>query len=162
MRLNHFGASTVRTFATACQFARPTVRIRPVSQPSGTFTSRLSTVWSPSPPLDMTAAVAGPLRWWDLHPLERQLAPLHELSGSQAIHPVPLLRPRTPAESTIPHRDGLVDAAPALSTAKASAIVISGLPPGFSTCGLRFTGDVATARARLASGWLAGLCREGV
>ena len=57
---------------------------------------------------------------------------------------------------------GLVDAAPALSTAKASAFVISGLPRGFSTCCLRFTNDVATTHARLASGRLAGLCREGV
>jgi hypothetical protein len=40
-RGNHFGASTIRTLATACQFARPPARIRPVSQPSGTFTSRL-------------------------------------------------------------------------------------------------------------------------
>jgi hypothetical protein len=39
---------------------------------------------------------------------------------------------------------------------------ISRLPRGFSTCCLRFMGDVATAHARLASGWLAGLCREGV
>jgi len=39
---------------------------------------------------------------------------------------------------------------------------ISGLPRGFGTCCLRFTGDVATAHARLASGWLASLYREGV
>ena len=64
-------------FATACQFARPPVRIRPVSQPSGTFTSRLPAVRSPSPPLDITTAVAGPLRWWDSRPLERQLDSLH-------------------------------------------------------------------------------------
>ena len=39
---------------------------------------------------------------------------------------------------------------------------ISGLLRGFSTCCLRFMGDVATAHARLASGWLARLYREGV
>jgi hypothetical protein len=39
---------------------------------------------------------------------------------------------------------------------------ISGLPRGFSTCCLRFKNDVATIPARLASGWLARLCREGV
>ena len=39
---------------------------------------------------------------------------------------------------------------------------ISRLPRGLSTCCLRFMGDVATAHARLASGWLARLCREGV
>jgi hypothetical protein len=32
-----FGASAAHTFAPACQFARPPVRIRPVSWPSGTF-----------------------------------------------------------------------------------------------------------------------------
>ena len=36
-----------------------------------------------------------------------------DLSGSQAIHPVPLPRSKTPAEPTIPRHDGLVDAAPA-------------------------------------------------
>jgi hypothetical protein len=33
---------------------------------------------------------------------------------------------------------------------------------GFSTCCLRFKNGVAATPARLASGWLAGLCREGV
>ena len=45
-----------------------------------------------------------------------------DLPGFQAVHPVPLPRSRTPAESTIPHLFvGLVDAAPASRTAKASA-----------------------------------------
>ena len=45
-----------------------------------------------------------------------------DLPGSQVIHPVPLPRSRTPAESTIPRLFvGLVDAAPASRTAKASA-----------------------------------------
>jgi hypothetical protein len=39
---------------------------------------------------------------------------------------------------------------------------ISRPPRGFSTCCLRFKNDVATIPARLASGWLAGLCRERV
>jgi hypothetical protein len=43
-----------------------------------------------------------------------------------------------------------------------SVFLISRLPRGFSTCCLRFMGDVATAHARLASGWLADLYREGV
>jgi hypothetical protein len=155
-RGNHFGASTVRTFATACQFARPPVRIRPVSQPSGTFTSRLPAARSPSPPLDMTTAVAGPLCWRDSHPLERQLASLHNISGSQATHPVPLPRSKTPVEPTFLANNGSVDAAPASVTTKASALLISGLPRGFSTCCLRFKDGVATAtcktRFRLA-GW---------
>src|SRR6516225_12321782 len=46
-----------------------------------------------------------------------------DLPGSQAIHPVPLPRSATPAEPTIPRLlDGFVDAAPALPTAKASAV----------------------------------------
>ena len=39
---------------------------------------------------------------------------------------------------------------------------ISGLLRGFSTCCLRFKNGVATIHARLASGWLARLYREGV
>src|SRR5271169_4872131 len=39
---------------------------------------------------------------------------------------------------------------------------ISGLPRGFSTCCLRFKNGVATIHAKLASGWLARLYREGV
>ena len=45
-----------------------------------------------------------------------------DLPGFQAVHPMPLPRSRTPAESTIPRLFvGLVDAAPASQTAKASA-----------------------------------------
>ena len=47
------------------------------SQPSGTFTSRLSTVRSPSPLLDITTTATGLLCWRDSHPLEWQLASLH-------------------------------------------------------------------------------------
>src|SRR5882724_2728748 len=36
------------------------------------------------------------------------------------------------------------------------------LSRGFGTCCLRFKNDVATIHAKLASGWLAGLYREGV
>ena len=87
-----------------------------------------------------------------------------DLPGSQAIHPVPLPRSSTPAEPTIPRLfDGLVDAAPALPTAKASALMNFGAQSrGFSTRCLRFKSDVATTHAKLASGWLARLYREGV
>ena len=47
-------------------------------QPSGTFTSRLSTDRSPSPSLDITTTVTGLLCWRDSHPLEWQLASLHD------------------------------------------------------------------------------------
>jgi hypothetical protein len=63
--------------ATACQVARPPVRIRLDRQPSGTFTSRLSTDRSPSPLLDITTTATGLLCWRDSHPLEWQLASLH-------------------------------------------------------------------------------------
>ena len=43
----------------------------------GTFTSRLSTDRSPSPPLDITTTATGLLCWRDSHPLEWQLASLH-------------------------------------------------------------------------------------
>src|SRR6516165_3915860 len=72
-----FEASTVHTFATACQFARRPVRIWPVSQPTAPFTSKLSTGQSPFPLLDMTTTSTGLLCWWDSHPLEWQLASLH-------------------------------------------------------------------------------------
>jgi hypothetical protein len=87
-----------------------------------------------------------------------------DLPGSQAIHPVPLPRSSTPAEPTIPRLfDGSVDAAPALPTAKASALMNFGAQSrGLGTRCLRFKNDVATIPARLASGWLAHLCREGV
>ena len=43
-----------------------------------------------------------------------------------------------------------------------SVLTISGLSRGFSTCCLRFKNGVATTHAKLASGWLARLYREGV
>jgi hypothetical protein len=49
--------------ATACQVARPPVRIRLVSQPTGAFTSRLSAGRSPFPLLGMTTTVTGLLVW---------------------------------------------------------------------------------------------------
>ena len=48
-------------------------------QPSGTFTSRLSTDWSPSPLLDITTTATGLLCWRDSHPLEWQLALLWQI-----------------------------------------------------------------------------------
>jgi len=41
-------------------------------------------------------------------------------------------------------------------------LAISGLSRGFSTCCLRFKSGVAITPAKLASGWLARLYREGV
>src|SRR4051812_46675163 len=86
-----------------------------------------------------------------------------DLTGSQAIHPVPLPCSKTPAESVVPHQSGPTDAAPRAQHDEGfSGHMISRLPQGFSTRCLRFARDVAAARARLASGWLVGLCRERV
>src|SRR5665811_1771944 len=57
-------------------------------QPSGTFTSRLSTDRSPSPLLDITTTETGLLCWRDSHPLEWQLASLH--GHSLPIHSAPM------------------------------------------------------------------------
>jgi hypothetical protein len=65
------------TYATACQVARPLYGSDRIAQPSGTFTSRLSTDWSPSPLLDITTTATGLLYWRDSHPLGWQLASLH-------------------------------------------------------------------------------------
>ncbi len=64
--------------ATACQVACPPTDLTGIlPQPPGTFTSRLSTDWSPSPLLDITTTATGPFCWRDSHPLEWQLASLH-------------------------------------------------------------------------------------
>ena len=56
------------------------------AQPSGTFTSRLSTARSPSPLLDITTTATGLLCWRDSNPLEWQLASLH--GHSRPVNPV--------------------------------------------------------------------------
>jgi hypothetical protein len=58
-----------------------------------------------------------------------------DLSGLQAILPVPLLRSPTPVEPMYPHHVGYIDAAPATHTAKASAIADFGADSrSFGTC----------------------------
>jgi hypothetical protein len=87
-----------------------------------------------------------------------------DLPGSQTIHPVPLPRSATPAEPTIPRLfDGLVDAAPALPTARASAL------NEFRGSITRLWHPLPTLQdwcchhpCKARSGWLACLYREGV
>ena len=85
------------------------------------------------PPLFVLALAALPAGWrthpgqgmWSAgRPFAGALSLGHkrDLTGSQAIHPMPLPRSKTPAGPTIPHPDGVVDAAPAQPTAKAPAI----------------------------------------
>ena len=52
---------------------------RASTQPTGTFTSGLSTVWSPAPPPDITTETTGQFSLAGLRPLERQLASLQPL-----------------------------------------------------------------------------------
>ena len=71
--------------ATACQVARPPVRIKPASRPPGAFTSGLPTRRIPLP--DMTTTVTGLLCWRVSHPLEWQLASLHQIPACAANAP---------------------------------------------------------------------------
>ena len=78
-------------------------------------------------------AVAGQDHWSAGDPHCRRLAHGREwdLSGSQAILPVPLPRSRTPAGPTSPRHGGLVDAAPAPFENKGSSVTtISRLTAG--------------------------------
>ena len=76
-RASHFVASLVRFRYGLPGCSPPCTDQTGTPQPSGTFTSRLSTDRSPSPPLDITTTATGLLCWRDSHPLEWQLASLH-------------------------------------------------------------------------------------
>jgi hypothetical protein len=76
-RASHFVASLVRFRYGLPGCSPPYTDQTGTPQPSGTFTSRLSTDRSPSPPLDITTTATGLLCWRDSHPLEWQLASLH-------------------------------------------------------------------------------------
>ena len=73
-----FGASLVHHSLRPVSLLAPLYGSDRIAQPPGAFTSRLSTDRSPSPLRDMTTTVTGLLCWRDLHPLEWQLASLHQ------------------------------------------------------------------------------------
>jgi hypothetical protein len=87
-----------------------------------------------------------------------------DLPGSQAIHPVPLPRSPTPAEPTIPRLLTVSSILPPRFPRRRLQRFMNfgALSRGFGTCCLRFKSDVATTDAKLASGRLARLYREGV
>src|SRR6516225_5667086 len=87
-----------------------------------------------------------------------------DLPGFQAIHPVPLPRSTTPAEPTTPRLLTVSSMLPPHFPRRRLQRLMNfgALLRGFGTCCLRFKNDVATIPARLTSGWLARLCREGV
>ncbi len=86
------------------------------------------------------------------------------LAGSlrfPGVRPVPLLRSKTPAGPTSPCLCRSRRCCPRSNDSEGSSEkMISRLPRGFGTRCLRFTNGVTTAHARLASGWLARLCRR--
>ena len=84
------------------------------------------------------------------------------LSGLQAIHPVPLLRSWTPVESACPRQSGHSMLPPRSGRRGLRHWLISRLTPAaLAPALLRFALPLLS-RARLASGWLTGLYREGV
>src|SRR5436189_1340058 len=73
-----FGASRFTHLLRPAKLLAPLYGSDWNAQPSGAFTSRLSTDRSPSPLLGMTTTATGLLCWRDSHPLEWQLASLHQ------------------------------------------------------------------------------------
>src|SRR6516164_5186359 len=87
-----------------------------------------------------------------------------DLPGFQAIHPVPLPRSATPAEPTIPRLLTVSSMLPPRFPRRRLQRLMSfgALSRAFGPCCLRFKTGVATIPARLTSGWLTRLYREGV
>src|SRR6266481_5129313 len=73
-----FGASRFTHLLRPAKLLAPLYGSDRYARPSGAFTSRLPTDRLPSPLLDMTTTATGLLCWRDLHPLEWQLASLHQ------------------------------------------------------------------------------------
>src|SRR6266480_7383891 len=78
-RGTYFGASWFTHLLQPVRLLAPLYGSDRNAQPPGAFTSRLSTDRSPSPLLGMTTTATGLLCWRDLHPLEWQLASLHQI-----------------------------------------------------------------------------------
>ena len=77
-RGTYFGASWFTHLLRPVRLLAPLYGSDWNAQPTGASTSRLSTDRSPSPLLDMTTTATGLLCWRDSHPLEWQLASLHQ------------------------------------------------------------------------------------
>lgn len=86
-----------------------------------------------------------------------------DFSGSLPVHPTPMPCSKTPAESRCPRLWRPSRYCPRIQQNEGSGKhMISWLTHGLSVRCLRFTRSVTAAHARLASAWLARLCREGV
>src|SRR5712692_3989486 len=77
-RGTYFGASRFTHLLRPARLLAPLYGSDRHARPSGAFTSRLPTDRLPSPLPDMTTTATGLLCWRDLHPLEWQLASLHQ------------------------------------------------------------------------------------
>jgi hypothetical protein len=77
-RGTYFGASWFTHLLRPVRLLAPLYGSDWNAQPTGASTSRLSTGRSPSRLLDMTTTATGLLCWRDFHPLEWQLASLHQ------------------------------------------------------------------------------------
>src|SRR5262249_28908649 len=73
-----FGASRFTHLLQPANLLAPLYGSDRHARPSRAFTSRLPTDRLPSPLLDMTTTATGLLCWRDFHPLEWQLASLHQ------------------------------------------------------------------------------------
>src|SRR6195256_4792472 len=77
-RGKYFGASRFTHLLRPAKLLAPLYGSDRYARPSRAFTSRLPTDRLPSPLLDMTTTATGLLCWRDFHPLEWQLASLHQ------------------------------------------------------------------------------------
>src|ERR1700732_537855 len=77
-RGKYFGASRFTHLLRPAKLLAPLYGSDRHARPPGAFTSRLPTDRLPSPLLDMTTTATGLLCWRDSHPLEWQLASLHQ------------------------------------------------------------------------------------
>src|SRR6267378_2916693 len=77
-RGKYFGASRFTHLLRPAKLLAPLYGSDRHARPPGAFTSRLPTDRLPSPLLDMTTTATGLLCWRDFHPLEWQLASLHQ------------------------------------------------------------------------------------
>src|SRR5260370_30116596 len=78
-RGKYFGASRFTHLLRPAKLLAPLYGSDRHARPPGAFTSRLPTDRLPSPLLDMTTTATGLLCWRGSHPLEWQLAPLHQI-----------------------------------------------------------------------------------
>ena len=122
----------------------------PRAPPSFVFAEALPTAWrTPVGP----GTIGQPASLYPAHCVRGRE---RDLTGSLAIHPMPLPCSKTPAEPPEPRPWRFRRCCPRATHAEGLRMhIISRLTHGFSIRCLRFTSDVAVAHARLASGWRA-------